>query len=542
MDLQNEQVLTHHHADKRNISESKQPVDLKVAVYARVSTQEQAQKNTSIPHQLEDCRKLLLEKGWIFFQEYKDEGISGHLTKERHGLQSMLRDARKHYFDLIVVKDYDRFARNKDAIAVIRQELKDLGIQVYAINTPVEPKPVNQYDPNEDDSTTIMEAISDMRADLERKAINRRMIAGRLMKAHAGKIPNRVPYGYKVIRTLEASKIKRTIEINEEEARKVRFIFNEYSRGNGDRKIAIAMNRKGWLPPKGDHWSMQTIKYILANPTYTGKVWWGWRHAEYKKTKEWQRRGKIGYIGKGDHTPIIDEALATLVQEIRANRIKQVRGGTGRSLGLLTGIAKCIRCKSGVGYQKRQNKRSRKNPNWKDTITYEYICTGYKYKGICSQRVMSASKLETAVLDHIQNLYAHPKVQEKIVFDGENFENRNRGKEISFIEKDIEMASAKELRHKEAYERGLETLEELETNIARIRSQVQKSCMEKDRLLSLSTLTTQRSIAMQNLVASFKDFNAFWSKLELDEKKVILRSIIKEIRAGEGRVEIDFIL
>lgn len=55
------------------------------------------------------------------------------------------------------------------------------------------------------------------------------------------------------------------------------------------------------------------------------------------------------------------------------------------------------------------------------------------------------------------------------------------------------------------------------------------------------TLPFPRAL-MQKLVTSLKDFDAFWSSVELDEKKMIIRSIIKEIRAGEGRVEIDFIL
>ena len=67
-----------------------------------------------------------------------------------------------------------------------------------------------------------------------------------------------------------------------------------------------------------------------------------------------------------------------------------------------------------MGYQKRRNKHSHRNPDWNDTITFEYICTGYNYSGICSQRVMSATKLEGMVIDHIKNLYSHPKVQEKI--------------------------------------------------------------------------------------------------------------------------------
>lgn len=527
--------LTQQNTDKK-------PQTLRAVIYVRVSTQEQAQGKASIPDQLERCHKTIDEKGWALIQEYKDEGISGHLTEERNGLQSMLRDAREHKFDLIVVKDYDRFARNKDAAGVIRGELKELSIQTYALNTPFEPKSTGEYEPDEDQMGTMVEAMSDLRSDMERKAIIQRMKMGKLGKAKAGSIPNRVPYGYEVKRELDGARIKRTVVVNEEEAARVKYIFSEYARGIGDRKIVIEMNRKGWKARRGGEWSKAALRYILCNPTYMGKVWWGWRHAEYRKTKEWRRRGKLGYIGDGNHTPIIDPALFNKVQEIRNGRSRSARGAAERSHGLLTGLAKCIRCRNGVGYQKRWHSRSKKNPNWKDTITYEYICTGYKYKGICSQRVMSATRLEADVLDHIKNLYSHPKVQEKIVYEEKGQDEQDREKEIVRLEREIALEPTKIQRQHDAYERGISTIEEYEARIEKIREETGKSRMERDRLATLSSLTAQKGASIQKLVASMRDFDTAWAAMELDERKLILRSIIKEIRAGEGRVEIDFIL
>lgn len=521
------------------------PLTLRCSVYARCSTQEQANKKASVPQQLKECHKVIVDKGWIFFKEYVDAGISGHLIDERDGLQSMLRDAREHKFDLIIVKDYDRFARNKNKAGDLREELKELGIQTYAINSPVDPRPLEEYDPEDNDSATIMESISDMRADLERSGINRRMKIGRMIKAKAGKIPNRVPYGYKKNWLPGADpkdKPTKIILLDEEAAEKIRFIFKAYSEGKGDRKIALEMNKMGWNGPQGVHWSTHTIKYILNNPTYTGKVWWGWRHAEYNRTKEWRRRGRQGYTGQGEHTPIIDEALFKLVKEIRASRTTSITGGSERSFGVLTGIAKCVRCGSGVGYKKRHNNRSRQNPNWNDTLTYEYICTGYKYKGICSQRVMSADKLEPMVLDQIKSVYAHPKVQASLVHSGSNQEEQDRIKKMLQLEKDIQAGPVKEQRHKDAYEKGIESLEEFAGNISRIREEIKGYHMELYDLNSQADVTTQREVSVRKLMSSIKNFDASWEAMSLDERKTILRSIIKEIRAGDGRVEVDFIL
>jgi hypothetical protein len=154
---------------------------------------------------------------------------------------------------------------------------------------------------------------------------------------------------------------------------------------------------------------------------------------------------------------------------------------------------------------------------------------------------MSAEKLEGTVLDHVKNLYAHPKVQERIVYGGKNPEEMDREKEINRIEREIATEPIKMQRAHDAYERGIIQLEEYEENLARIRQETAKNRMEKDRLLSLSSLTAQKASAIQKLVASFKDFDTIWDTMELDERKLILRSIIKEIRAGDGSVEIEFI-
>ena len=155
---------------------------------------------------------------------------------------------------------------------------------------------------------------------------------------------------------------------------------------------------------------------------------------------------------------------------------------------------------------------------------------------------MSATKLESEVLNHIKNLYCHPKVQEKIVYDRNDYITGDREKEIKRLEREIMLYPEKENRHLEAYEKGVESLEQYQNSIARLREENMKMHVERDSLTSLCSLSAQKEAVMAKLVESMKDFDTFWNALQLDEKKLILRSIIREIRAGDGKVEIDFIL
>ncbi len=514
---------------------------IRAAIYARVSTKEQSEGKASIPDQIAVGERAIREHKWEFHQSFTDAGISGHLTEERAGLQAMLRDAREHKMDLIIVKDFDRFSRNRSAATVIREELKELGIQTYSTTTPVEPRDPKEYDPDEDDLCVIVEGMSDIRSDLERKAITRRMKMGKMSKAKSGQIPNKVPFGYKVIRKLdEHGKIVRSVEIDEEAAKIIQEIFTLYNEGTGVQKTAITLNKRNRRSPKGGLWSAPSVKYILKNPTYTGKVWWGWRHAEYKKTKDRRKRGMEGIITEGVHEAIISPEVFAKAQEIQKQRGQFAKGGAARSRGLLTGMLKCIRCGKGGGYKTRKHKRATQNPNWNDTITHEYICTGYKYYGECSSRIMSAEKLENAVLDHIRNIYKHPKVQERIIYKDNSKTRKNLEREIHKQDTELARIPQRMSRQEEAYETNVITIEEYGKAIQRLRSDEKRIEEEIMRLKGALHQLGQNMETLQRFAATLKDFDTMWPKLHLDEKKIILRTIIREVRAGNDRVEIDF--
>ncbi len=124
-----------------------------------------------------------------------------------------------------------------------------------------------------------------------------------------------------------------------------------------------------------------------------------------------------------------------------------------------------------------------------------------------------SSFLRLVKLDIHQNLYAHPKVQERIVYDGANPEEIEQKTEIARLQREIELESSKVERQTLAYERGINSIEQYDANIQRIRDETAASRTERDRLLSLSSLTAQHTLALQKLVASMKDFDRFWKEV-----------------------------
>ncbi len=469
--------------------------------------------------------------------------LSGHLLEERTGLQKLLTDARAHSFDLVVVKDFDRFARNRAAATIVREELKELFIQTYSISTPVEPKDPKLYDPTDDDLAIMVEGFSDANSEIERNKIRRRMMMGKVAVAKKGKIPNNVPYGYKIFRTYDESqkKVIRKVKIVEDEANTVRWIFDEYTKGRGALSIAFELTGKKVKPPRGKFWRAQAVKYMLQNQTYTGKVLWGWRHADFKKNQQRRMRGHQGIIEEStEHKAIIPEPIFLLAQKEKKIRGNSQKGRAQLSRGLLTGIAKCIRCGSGVTYLTRHHHRKKKNPKWNDTTTYEYLCGGYKYTGICQRRIMSATRLEEFVLNQIRNLINNPTARERLIFDRNLELSDNMQGDYDYADKQLSDIARRRQRVKEAYEAGIDPLEVYAANIKRLEEEESKYHMVTDDYkIKLQVLDEHRE-ELEKFTKSLNDFNTIWDKATFEEKKHFLRMIIKEIRAGNGKIEIDF--
>ena len=108
---------------------------LECCIYARVSTDEQAERDLSIPFQLERCRYHAQGKGWAVVKEFVDAGESAR-TDKRPEFQKMIAQARSKAFDIILVHKFDRFARNDYDFIIYEKELEDLGITVESISEP----------------------------------------------------------------------------------------------------------------------------------------------------------------------------------------------------------------------------------------------------------------------------------------------------------------------------------------------------------------------------------------------------------------------
>ena len=225
---------------------------MRIAAYCRVSTDKEEQID-SLNHQKEFFVEYAKRSGHELFRLYADEGISGTSLKKREEFKRLLRDAELGLFDMVVVKDISRFARNTvDALQSIRK-LKSMGISTLFLTANMD---------SMGDSEFILTLFSAM-AQEESNNLSKRVKWGKKINAEKGRVPQRI-FGYDRIDNF-------TLEINPDEARIVRKIFSLYNeQGLGCRTISTTLNRDQDKTKFGSDWNARGIRRVLVNPIYCG--------------------------------------------------------------------------------------------------------------------------------------------------------------------------------------------------------------------------------------------------------------------------------
>lgn len=229
---------------------------MNIAAYCRVSTDTADQLNS-----LETQKSFFVEyaqrQGHNLIHLYADEGLSGTKVKRRKQFQQMMADAELGLFELLVVKDISRLARNTVDLLQSVRHLKVLGIQVVFLTANMTSLGDSEF------ILTVFGAL----AQEESANTSKRVKFGKRLNAEKGRVPNLI-YGYDKIPGEYFS-----LSINEEEAAAIRSIFSWYlDEACGASKIAARLNQRGLKTKRGCAWSQNAVCRILTNPIYTGKV------------------------------------------------------------------------------------------------------------------------------------------------------------------------------------------------------------------------------------------------------------------------------
>lgn len=365
-----------------------------VGGYIRVSTERQVE-GYSIEGQITQIEQYCQFNSYELVDIYADRGISGK-SMNRPELQRMLNDAKNGKLDCVMVYKTNRLARNTSDLLTIVEELHRQNVEFFSLSERMEVK---------NSTGKLMLQILASFSEFERNTILENIYTGQRQRALEGYYQGNLPLGYNNI-----PDNKKELMINQHEANIVKYIFESYAKGHGYRKIANALNHKGYVTKKGNPFSISAVTYILSNPFYIGKI-------QFAKYKDWNDKRRKGLndkpvIAEGKHTPIISQSLWDKVQA-RKRQVSEKPQVHGKGTNILTGIISCPQCSAPMA---ASNTTNTLKDGTKKRIRY-YSCSNFRNKGskVCSANSVRADVIEKYVMDQILEIVKSDKVLKQVV-------------------------------------------------------------------------------------------------------------------------------
>ncbi|GFI36038.1 hypothetical protein IMSAGC015_00197 [Lachnospiraceae bacterium] len=490
---------------------------MNIAAYCRVSTDKADQLN-SLEAQKEFFSEYTKRTGDTLVRLYADEGISGTKIKNRKEFLRMMSDAEHGLFDMVVVKDISRFARNTVDLLQNVRKLKSLGIETQFLTANMTSMGNSEF------VLTIFGAL----AQEESANTSKRVKFGKKMNAEKGRVPN-IVYGYdKTIGDYF------NLAINKEESKVVQQIYKWYTEeGYGAAKIANMLNEKGYKTKRNCKWSQNATCRILTNEIYTGKIING--KQEVSDFLTGQRRDKDEtewMVVERSELRIIEDETFEKAQEILRGRHDAFNLSHERQSNkhLFSTLIKCKEC----GWSFRRTVRTYKN-------TYvRWVCSGRNGRGADScpnKTVVDEEELIEVLQEYFTNVL---KQKKKVIAHVVNeFQRVYKAKDENVeYEKELnaELAKLQKTRQKymDMYTDDLISREELNEKIGGSRQEMERI---ENELKMVSYHLTKGEQLENILNNTFKEIEDITDVHQMTNQQ--LKRLIQKIEVDkEGNVDI----
>ena len=504
----------------------------KVAIYCRVSTTEQAEEGYSIDEQNIKIREYCEREGHEIYNLYEDRGISGKNITNRPGIKQLLQDATENKFDLVIVWKLNRISRKLLDILNIVELLNKHNIAFRSLTENFETET-----PSGKLQLNIMGAIG----EFERETIAENVKMGLLARAKEGRWNGGVVLGYDLVElNNEGKKRKNTVlKINEKEANTVRRIFELYSQGHGYKAVVNRINKEGHKTKRNGEFAVSTVKEILQNPVYIGKI-------RYNVRQDWskKRRNNINanpILSDGIHEPIIDVETWNKVQVILKERSKK-HNKIYDSEFPLTGILRCPVCGAGMTISRSTAKRK----DGTRRINEYYSCGNWKNKGtaVCNSNSIRVEVADEYVLNKIMELINNESILKKVV-DNINQNKSTKLKpileQLEQVNKEIEKLTSKKSKNIELFEDGIVDKSELSIRVKSINDDIEKLKYREQELKQDLQLAEGDPIPfdiVNEVMQRFKE--VFFEMSTSQQRKQLIQLLVSKITINKER-EIDSI-
>jgi site-specific DNA recombinase len=379
----------------------------RVALYARYSSDNQ--REASIEDQFRVCQEKAQHERWRVIGTYKDAGISGASMILRPGIQSLLQDAQRGRFDIVLAEALDRVSRDQADVATLFKHLRFANVPIITLA--------------EGEISELHVGLKGTMNALFLKDLATKTHRGIRGRVEEGKSGGGLCFGYKIVKQFDVrgDPVRGDREIDEVEANVVRRVFSEFAAGIAPRTIARTLNEEGVRGPNGKLWNDTTIRGhvkrgtgLVNNELYIGRLIWnrlryikdpstGRRVSRLNPESEWITRNvpELRIVDDELWRAVrsrqgeIAEKFANLAEAVRAHHKNNRLNGARRPRTLFSGLIFCGCC--GGPYSLRGPDR--------------FACSAHISKGTCANsRTIRKDDLERRVLTGLKDRMMSPEV------------------------------------------------------------------------------------------------------------------------------------
>lgn len=418
------------------------PSNLRAAIYARVSTPNQKERDLSVPEQIDSLRRFCKERGWPVVAEFRDEGISGKNQVRRTEFQRMvnLGMQKDRAFDIILTRDHSRFGRSDNDNA-IRNKLREYGCRVDNLDEPhgdMTPEGITLQGRTNERLQTVHD-IS------QREKIGPLVRRSQSKAAEQGRLPgaNGMMFGYRSVYEGGGPRPKRRVEPDPVTAPIVRAMFQRYADGESVHSLTKWLNDLA-VPTlrNGKLWWAANVRRILTNETVLGRIAYGRTRTVFDPETEMPKHvpsDKDPIRFDGAFPALVSQELFDAVQaRLRKNERRRPKGGHPGNL--VRGLAYCSKCGWGLAFMKRSGR-------------WYYMCESKKQKGSkadpACRGVLSSSYVQNVVLLLLERLLHVPRYSDMIE-EGVRAYNRAAEDHQGLAQVEFVKAQMKSLERKQA--------------------------------------------------------------------------------------------
>src|SRR4030042_6491669 len=417
-----------------------------VALYARVSTTKQAEKDLSIPDQIKQLREWCKRNGHTVAMEYIEKGASATDDK-RPVFQEMILDScvSPSPYEAIIVHSLSRVFRDSLGFGIYERRLNKKDVKLISITQQT----------SDDPSGEMARKIFNIFDEYQSKENGKHTLRAMKENARRGFSNGSKPlYGYRLVEVEEKGNKgkKKKLAIDPIEAEIVKTIFDMYineSNITGIKSIASYLNNKN-IMRRGKKWSSTHIYELVNNRAYIGEYYFNKKNSKKGKLKPESEWIKV------EIEPIIDEETFIISQKIRGSRspLSSMHPRIINSPTLLTGFLKCGLCGSSMTIATGKSGKFR-----------YYKCTKKIKHGIkeCLSKNIPMKKLDQIILDSLSEKIFTPNRVESIL---RILKAKRKSSKISYddklnlFNKEIEEVNKKSKRLLEAVENGFLPMDE----------------------------------------------------------------------------------